>query len=584
MARYARATWGGRLLRTQFRDLYIARTVCWEWNAVFGNRDVEKHCLRKRGLPPTLRFRFWSWHSSADALERVGGSLSTYRSSLAKSKFKTDHENASWFVLTQQPGVEGEIARDVRRTFPNRALFRVKNGLGQRMLFNILIALAVHEPRVGYCQGMNFVVAVMISVSLGCDSRIPDAAEDLALASEGLSPEQQESAENKVFWLMVAFLNRFDMRELWRPGVPQLKLRIYQFDRLISSKLPLMHAHFREIGLAPDFFASQWFLTLMSYNMSMTQLLRVWDVLIFDGWKTIFRVGIAVLQRCEKDILGMSLEQLSHFFRHERGSTQSSTGLQDGEKPGSSIYVSDSEMLASAFEVKISTRELADLESDYITHILFRGFANNGEGTGARPRTAPQAIAHQSSQSSHEKPARDQADDLAAAAFGNDDVFVDHRLAAMFREEIDHLDMDTKNDVQYLRAKIEQAERLFQEREASFRKAAQEYMEIKTTRDELQLSKRAVSDQLFELTRDEKSLDQDCEALLDKVEFIDARIRAISDRFRDALWKTSQAQVELEEVVEQKHAFSQQLHAVLDHTEQVKTQAIKNLWSTFSLS
>ena len=54
--------------------------------------------------------------------------------------------------------------------------------------------------------------------------------------------KEEEAVEAKVFWLMVAFLNRLDMRELWRPGVPQLKLRIYQFDRLISAKLPTVHA------------------------------------------------------------------------------------------------------------------------------------------------------------------------------------------------------------------------------------------------------------------------------------------------------------------------------------------------------
>lgn len=552
----------------------------WDWNAVCGSRDVEKQCLRMHGLPHKLRFRFWSWHSSADALERAGGALTTYRSSLAKSKFKTDNQDASWFVLTQQPGLEGEIARDVRRTFPNRALFRVKNGLGQRMLFNVLLAIAVYEPKVGYCQGMNFVVAVMITVALGCETQSSDAAEDLALASDGIPAAEQEMLENKVFWLMIAFLNRFDMRELWRPGVPQLKLRIYQFDRLISSKLPSMHAHFRDIGLAPDFFASQWFLTLMSYNMSMDQLVRVWDVLIFDGWKTIFRVGIAVLQSCEEQILNMSLEQLSHFFRHERASAPPQPSGTRNQR-SSSVYISDTDMLESAFRVKISTKELADLESDYITHILFRGFTRQQENGANSDSANTSGKDHATSTLGSRTPSHA---DLTAAAFANDDVFVDHRLAAMFREEIDHLDKDMKNDVQYLRGKIEQAERLFHEKEAAFRKAAQEYMETKTTLDELRLSKQAVSNQLYELTQDTNSLDQDCEALFNKIEFIDSRIRAISEHFRDALWRTSQAQVELEEVVEQKSAFSQQLHAVLDHTEQIKTQAIKNLWNTFSLS
>jgi hypothetical protein len=47
------------------------------------------------------------------------------------------------------------ISRDIDRTFPSHSLFKEKGGPGQRMLFNVLHAYAVHNPVIGYCQG-NF--------------------------------------------------------------------------------------------------------------------------------------------------------------------------------------------------------------------------------------------------------------------------------------------------------------------------------------------------------------------------------------------------------------------------------------------
>ena len=118
--------------------------------------------------------------------------------------------------------------------------------------------------------------------------------------------EKKSDLESDVFALMCAFLENFDMKELWRPCVPQLKLRIYQFGRLLHRKLPDLEAHFSNIGVTPDFFASQWFLTLMSYNLPLDLIVRVWDVLMVDGWKTIFRVGISLLNTFKEELLTVS--------------------------------------------------------------------------------------------------------------------------------------------------------------------------------------------------------------------------------------------------------------------------------------
>lgn len=44
---------------------------------------------------------------------------------------------------------------------------------------------------------------------------------------------------------------------------------------------------------------SQWFLTLFSYSLRPPMLLRVLDLTFTDGWKAMFRFGLARLRSVE---------------------------------------------------------------------------------------------------------------------------------------------------------------------------------------------------------------------------------------------------------------------------------------------
>jgi hypothetical protein len=60
-------------------------------------------------------------------------------------------------------GLYGEIVRDVVRTFQSNELFH-ENQFGQIMLTRILIALALAQPGLGYCQVYYTVLSPISSV------------------------------------------------------------------------------------------------------------------------------------------------------------------------------------------------------------------------------------------------------------------------------------------------------------------------------------------------------------------------------------------------------------------------------------
>lgn len=58
--------------------------------------------------------------------------------------------------------VDGIIDKDLGRCFPSHELFMHPDGEGQKMLGQILKCYNLHDPEIGYCQGMGFIVGVLL--------------------------------------------------------------------------------------------------------------------------------------------------------------------------------------------------------------------------------------------------------------------------------------------------------------------------------------------------------------------------------------------------------------------------------------
>ena len=64
--------------------------------------------------------------------------------------------------LMQDEYIDGEISRDISRTFPHHLLFRRKENGGQAILESVLRKISDDYFGLGYCQGMNYVVGAVI--------------------------------------------------------------------------------------------------------------------------------------------------------------------------------------------------------------------------------------------------------------------------------------------------------------------------------------------------------------------------------------------------------------------------------------
>lgn len=134
--------------------------------------------------------------------------------------------------VTVSSDVLAEIHKDVTRTRPD-ARSRVKN---------ILKALCSIHEEVGYCLGMRLIAEFLLDI-------LDNQDDTLRLCTVLMSAP-------------------YALAEVWKPGLPRLKLLLYQLEELLKLKLPTLARHFHEIDLPLEVLVAPWILTLFTQLVS----------------------------------------------------------------------------------------------------------------------------------------------------------------------------------------------------------------------------------------------------------------------------------------------------------------------------
>ena len=273
----------------------------------------------RKGIPDSLRATVWPRFTGAlEAMKAAPPGL--YRQKLAE-----DCELAD------------VISRDIARTFPNHLMFRDELGSsggdgeevsgsskGRQSLYNVLKAYANYDKQVGYCQGMGFIVGLFLMYM----------------------------SEEESFWMLERVMrsDKFMMHGVYAVGFPLLHQYFYQFDQLLNQTLPKLHEHLDMHGITPTLYATQWFITVFSYNMPFELVLRIWDVFLSEGPKIPFRFALSFMERYEDAIRDGDLESIISTLKeiHE------DPAMEDTD-----------DVVERAMKVKLTRKQLSELAHEY---------------------------------------------------------------------------------------------------------------------------------------------------------------------------------------------------------------------------
>ncbi|XP_013393839.1 growth hormone-regulated TBC protein 1 isoform X1 [Lingula anatina] len=236
-----------------------------KWKSLLGHKEkVKKNRTVKRyvrkGIPK--EFRPLAWMTLSGAQMRMDSQPQLYQ-----------------HLLTQQPQpeVKESIDQDLHRTFPENIYFcdtLDPTGLRQP-LCNVLTAFALKNPKIGYCQGFNFIVGVMLLI---------------------LRDEQ------KTFWLLDTLITQI-LPDLYSPGMAGLKAEIAVLAELIRQKEAGIYDNVEREGVPWAVVFTRWFICLFIDVLPIETVLRIWDCLFYEGVKVLHRVGITLVLRNKEQIL-----------------------------------------------------------------------------------------------------------------------------------------------------------------------------------------------------------------------------------------------------------------------------------------
>ncbi|CAA0829766.1 Ypt/Rab-GAP domain of gyp1p superfamily protein [Striga hermonthica] len=232
----------------------------------------ELEFLVRGGVPKDLRGEVWQafvgvrtrWVESyyQDLLDTDSGSSDGKEHD--KMSSGDNRTQPSWKKYDVPEKWKKQIEKDLPRTFPGHPAL---NDNGRNSLRRVLLAYARHNPSVGYCQAMNFFAGLLLL----------------------MMPEEN------AFWTLVGIMDDYFegyfSQEMTESQVDQLV-----FEDLMRERFPKLVNHLDYLGVEVAWISGPWFLSIFVNILPWESVLRLWDVLLFEGNRVmLFRSALALM-------------------------------------------------------------------------------------------------------------------------------------------------------------------------------------------------------------------------------------------------------------------------------------------------
>ena len=313
---------------------------------VFKCSDELKDVLR-RGIPIAYKAAVWTEISLA----------SVHRKNFPPEYYEDCVKRIGEIPLRTAEDIE----KDIDRTFPDHEFFRDEGeGGGQLKLKRVLQAYAVHNPEVGYCQGINFIAGVLLLYM----------------------------AEDDAFWLFVTALDTLLPEDYFSAGLVGHHVDQAVLAHFVKEYFPALSEKLEVNNIQIPMVTVGWIMPLFINTLRHDVSLRVLDVFFAEGSKVLFKVALALFRLNEQSLLA-SRDQGDLFMRLK----ELGKGIVDGD-----------ELLAAAYSgfqhhpqpLNLSARKLSPSSFSSLVEILSpRSRSSSGSKGGNSSASAgsnPQAL------------------------------------------------------------------------------------------------------------------------------------------------------------------------------------------------
>ncbi|XP_001626296.3 TBC1 domain family member 2B isoform X2 [Nematostella vectensis] len=270
-------------IKTNSESQDISNGVKWEnYMMAHKNRDFQKtmelKSMVRGGIPNEYRSQIWRQCIN----HFVRGTKSMAGPNYYAHLLDSIASNIKFSPATKQ------IELDLLRTLPNNVHYNKPDANGIGMLRNVLMAYSWHNPEVGYCQGLNRLVAIAMLIL----------------------------KEEEAFWCLVAIVEHIMPKDYFSRTLLAAQADQRVLRDLLMEKLPRLYTHFENVRVDLSLITFNWFLTVFIDSFPIQTILRVWDTFLYEGNKVLFRYALAVFKMNEEELL--KIEDHAGIFNYMR--------------------------------------------------------------------------------------------------------------------------------------------------------------------------------------------------------------------------------------------------------------------------
>ncbi|KAL3646058.1 hypothetical protein CASFOL_011238 [Castilleja foliolosa] len=245
-----------------YLDTHVSSTLLLKSSLNFSslvNAITLKKLIRK-GIPPNLRPTVW--FSLSGAAKKKSTVPETYYSDLTCA------------VEGKVTPATKQIDHDLPRTFPGHPWLDTPEG--HAALRRVLVVYSFRDSAVGYCQGLNYVAALLLLVM---------------------------KTEEDAFWMLAVLLEDVLVSDCYTTNLSGCHVEQRVFKDLLTKKCPRIGAHLEALDFDVSLVCTEWFLCLFSKSLPSETTMRVWDVLFYEGAKVLLNVALAIFKMNEEELL-----------------------------------------------------------------------------------------------------------------------------------------------------------------------------------------------------------------------------------------------------------------------------------------
>ena len=216
--------------------------------------------------------------------EKIWKSIA-YKTSLNN---KTKLRNVFQEAVKKKSKYSAYIIKDLTRTFPKDNYFK-QNCIGYNMLFDVLNAYAIYNPKIGYTQGMNFIVGKLIKFF---------------------------KEEKSSFLYLDAIINRLNFETfIGINNILSEKMDILIY--LLLEYSPEVSNYLINKKINHEIFTFNWIITLFSKNSKDDDTIYIiWDYIFIFGWKFIYFFIISILNKLKNNIIKLEIYEFMQYMKN----------------------------------------------------------------------------------------------------------------------------------------------------------------------------------------------------------------------------------------------------------------------------